>query len=110
MKLSELIEKTGFEFSSDDVRGDCEVTGCYIGDLLSLAMAKVEEGNVWITIQTNVNIVAVASLKEAACVVIADGYQPDDMAKAKAEAEDIIILTTELSAYDAAKALASLGV
>lgn len=87
-----------------------EVTGCYIGDLLSLAMAKVEEGTVWITIQTNINVVAVASLQDAAAVIIADGFSPDENMKEKAEENSIPVLKSEMSAYEIAKKLAELGV
>ncbi len=109
MKVEELIRelKLGLAAGSDGVHR--EIAGCYIGDLMSMAMAKVEEGFVWITIQTNLNVVAVAALADAACVILADGCLPDpDMAK-RAEMEEIPILTTEKSAYETAKALAALG-
>ena len=110
MKVSELKEKLGFAYGSGIDAPDREVNGCYIGDLLSLAMAKVDVDNAWITIQTNINVVAVASLKEAACVIIADGFHIDEAVKAKAEAEEIIILESDLSAYDIAKKLAELSI
>ncbi len=110
MKVSELKEKLGFTYGSGESAPDKEVKGCYIGDLLSLAMAKVDLDNAWITIQTNINVVAVASLKESACVIIADGFHIDETVKAKAEAEDIIILESELSAYEIAKKLAELSI
>lgn len=90
--------------------GDKEISGCYIGDLMSLAMAKLQEGNVWVTIQTNVNVVAVSALTEAGCVIIADGFKPDEAALKKAEAENVIIFTTEKSAYETAKLLGALGI
>ncbi len=89
---------------------DCEITGCYIGDLMSLAMARLEEGEIWITIQTNLNVVAVSVLKEAGCVILADGAQPDADTKAKAEAEGVALFTSEKSAYILAKELGALGV
>ena len=110
MKVSELAEKLGCQIVCGGGGAQKEVSGCYIGDLLSLAMAKVDVDNAWITIQTNINVVAVASLKEAACVIVADGFHIDETVKAKAEAEEIIILETELSAYDAAKKLVEFGI
>ena len=86
------------------------VKGCYIGDLLSLAMSKVEMDSIWITIQTNVNIVAVASLAEAACIIIVDGCIPDAKTVEKAREYNITILGGEISAYDAAVKLAGLGI
>lgn len=108
MKVSELIEKLNLTKVAGPEDGD--VSGCYIGDLMSLAMARLEEANVWITIQTNLNVVAVAALKEAGCVILADGAVPDSDAVAKAEAEEIFLLTSELSAYDLAKGLGALSV
>ena len=86
------------------------VSGCYIGDLLSLAMSRVEKDNVWITIQTNINTAAVASLTEAGCILLCDGLLPDDNTKQKAELEDIPILSSELSAYALAVRLSELGI
>ncbi len=110
MKVSELAKKYNLAYASGEETFDREISGCYIGDLLSLAMAKLDLDNVWITIQTNINVVAVASLKDAACVIVADGSHLDEEAKAKADAEGIIILETELSAYDMAKKLVEIGI
>ena len=109
MKLQEVAEKLNLTAVGGQ-REDCEITGCYIGDLMSLAMAKLEEGNVWITIQTNLNVVAVSVLKEAGCVILADGAVPDPDTQAKARAEGVALFTSEKSAYILAKELGALGV
>ncbi len=101
MKVSELAEILGGELLSGN--GEREVSGCYIGDLLSLAMSRVQADNVWITIQTNINIAAVASLTDAGCIVICDGFSPDADALEKARDEEIAVITTEKSAYEASK-------
>lgn len=110
MKVMTLAEKLNCKVVSGGDGLNRSVSGCYIGDLMSLAMAKVEEENVWITIQTNVNVVAVATLKEAGCVLLAEGAMPDDTAKQKAELEEIPLLVSEESAYSLAKKLAELGI
>lgn len=74
MNVSDLVKALDLKVVSKTT--EKEVSGCYIGDLLSLAMSKVASGNVWITIQTNINVAAVASLTDAACVIIADGITP----------------------------------
>ncbi len=86
------------------------VAGCYIGDLLSLAMGRVQKGNVWITIQTNINTAAVASLTEAGCILLCDGFSPDENTAKKAEQEDIPILCADKDAYSLAVTLAGLGI
>lgn len=108
--VNEIKEKLGFKVHSGEEFLEKAVNGCYIGDLLSLAMSKVEAGNAWITIQTNINVAAVASLTEAACVIIADGLSPDDATIDKADAQDIIILSSEMSAYEIAVKLSEMGI
>lgn len=110
MKISEIAEKLNLEIAAGADGSANEVSGCYIGDLLSLAMARVEEGTVWITIQTNINVVAVASLQDAAGIIIADGFSPDENTAARADNEGIPILKSNKSAYEIAKALAELGI
>ncbi len=107
MTVSELATKLELKiYTGEGLTAERSVSGCYIGDLLSLAMSKVQMNNAWITIQTNVNIVAVASLADGACVIIADGFVPDEAAVKKAGEQEVIILGSDLSAYDIAKKLA----
>ncbi len=110
MKVSEITEMLCAKISAGESGKDNEIKGCYIGDLLSLAMSKVDEGYAWITIQTNINIVAVATLADAGCIIIPGGFVPDENTAEKADAEGIPVLTCDKSAYEVAKILARLGV
>lgn len=57
--------------------------GVYAGDLLSRAMSHVKAGSLWITIMNNMNVIAVASLTEAAAVLLAEGVSlPIEVQKA----------------------------
>ena len=87
-----------------------EVSGAYVGDLLSWVMGKAGTGNVWITIMSNVNVIAVASLADVSCVILAEGVKLDEGVEKTAEAKGINILSTDKSAYEVAKVLASLEV
>ncbi len=107
MIIGELL-KDGFELVCGDEKR--KISGCYIGDLLSLAMSKIQKDNAWITIQSNINIVAVASLMEAGCIIICDGFYPDDGVIQRADIQEVTILRTELSAYKTAKILAKYGI
>lgn len=102
MKVSELKEKLGLELLTEKDYCDKDITGCYIGDLLSHVMGKATEGDAWITIMNNINIVAVATLTEAACVILCEGISADEKVIEKADGEGIIILKSELSAYELA--------
>lgn len=110
MKVSQLAEKLGCKIVCGTGGAENELSGCYIGDLLSLAMSKVQKGNVWITIQSNINIAAVATLTEAGCIIICDGFMPDDNTKKRAEDENIPIMSSDKSAYELASLLAGYGI
>lgn len=110
MKVSDIISKLMLTCAAGEGGLDRELDGCYIGDLMSLAMSGIREDMVWITIQTNINVAAVASLADAACVIIADCAVPDEAMIKKANELELPILTTEMTAYETAKALAALGI
>lgn len=82
--------------------GEREVTGVYIGDLLSWVMGRAQSGDGWITIMSNQNIVAVATLADTACVILAEGVQPDEGVAQLAADKGINILLSPHSAYDTA--------
>ncbi len=86
-----------------------EIKGVYIGDLLSWVMSSAEMHNAWVTIMSNINVVAVASLVDVSCIILAEGVSLDEGVAAQAETKGINILSTGMSAYEAAKALSELG-
>ena len=88
--------------------GDRTFDGVYIGDLLSWVMGRAKSANVWITIMSNINIVAVASLTDVACIVLAEGVSLDDSVRTTAEQKGVNVYTSEKTAYELAAMLASL--
>lgn len=88
--------------------GDREVTGCYIGDLLSWVMGAAKPGDAWLTIMSNINIVAVAALCDTACIILTEGVTIDDEVKSTAKEREINILSTDMSAFALAAKLADL--
>lgn len=105
MKVFDIAEKLSLKSLSvaDSSR---EVSGVYIGDLLSWVMGRAESGDAWITIMSNINIVAVASLADVACIILAEGVVPDENVVTTALQKGINIYTTEKTAYQLAAALA----
>ena len=89
--------------------GDREVEGAYIGDLLSWVMGRAQSGNAWLTIMSNLNIVAVATLSDVSCIILCEGVTLDESVKNTAEAKDVNVLATDKTAYETAKRLAELG-
>ncbi|HIX93688.1 MAG TPA: hypothetical protein H9681_12530 [Firmicutes bacterium] len=89
---------------------DREVTGAYVGDLLSWVMGRAPADSVWLTIMSNVNVCAVASLADVACVILAEGVTPDPPAKTAAETRGLNMFTSTKTSYQLAKELALLGI
>lgn len=87
--------------------GEREINGVYIGDLLSWVMGRAKADNAWITIMSNINIVAVASLADVACIILAEGVELDLAVKETANAKGVNILTADMPAYETAMLLGS---
>ena len=69
-----------------------EITSCYIGDLLSWVMGRAKDGDAWVTIMTNINVLAVASLADVACVVLAENVPVETAIVDAAAAKGITLL------------------
>lgn len=88
--------------------GDREIDGVYIGDLLSWVMGRAQMDNAWITIMSNVNVIAVASLADTSCVILAEGaVMPDELVETANE-KDVNILSSKEPIYETAIKLAEL--
>lgn len=79
-----------------------EITGIYCGDLLSHVMGQALCGNVWCTVMGNINTIAVASLTDAAAVILCNDIPFTDDMRAKAEANGVTVFSTPLAEFDAA--------
>ncbi len=77
-----------------------QITGGYTSDLLSDVIGNADEGNVWITLQTHKNVMAVASLKDVAAVVIVKGSLPEDGTIEQSNSEGIPLLGTEMETFE----------
>ena len=88
---------------------DRPVEGIYCCDLLSLVMGRAKAGDCWITVMGNVNAVAVATLADAACILLAEGMAFDPAAVERARQQGIALLRTELPVYEAARLVEQLG-
>lgn len=101
MTVNELAAADGFRPLALP-QGEREMRGVYIGDLLSWVMGRARADSVWITIMSNINVAAVASLADVACVVFAEGVTPDDNVIETARQKDINLLVSDRSAYELA--------
>ncbi|MFH1717880.1 MAG: serine kinase [Planctomycetota bacterium] len=110
VKLSELVEKLGLRVRAAKESLDREVTGGYVSDLLSDVLAKSRQGNLWVTLQIHHNIVAVASMKDLAGIILVNGREPEQETVEKAEEENIALMVTDLPAFELVGRLYGLGV
>ena len=101
MTVQQLIDACGFTAAALP-DPDREVSGVYIGDLLSWVMGRAGADEAWITIMSNRNVVAVATLADTACIVLAEGVVPDEGVAELATQKGVNILQSPLSAYDIA--------
>lgn len=90
-------------------KGDKEVSSVSAGDLLSYVMGTAQEGALWVTIQTHLNVAAVAVLKDIPLILLAAGRQPAPDLAARCAEEGICLAGTDASLYGACARLASLG-
>ena len=109
MKVSELADALKLTVITDKNFTDREVKGCYVGDLLSWVMGRAQQDSAWITIMSNINIVAVAALVDMSCIILAEGVAVDDEVIKKADSQGIIILSTDETAYETAVKIHSLS-
>lgn len=103
-KIAEALSLKAYSLT-DESR---EITGAYIGDLLSWVMGRAKSGDAWITIMSNVNIAAVAALADTACIILAEGVTLDESVVEVAKSKDINILGSEEPAYEIAVKLSQL--
>lgn len=107
MKLKELIQELSLEILNIEDE-DREVEGGYAGDLLSWVMGRATNGSAWVTIMTNINIVAVAALCDTACIILAENVEIDQSVIDKAASQDITILRSPLGAFELCAKISSL--
>jgi len=100
MNVQSLVDKLNLEVVCPGNGLNAEINGCFATDLLSLAMGNVEKDNIWVTVQTNMNILGIAALAETSCVIIANGMNIPQTVVQKAHEESICLLKTELPVYD----------
>ena len=100
MKVNKIVEKLRLKVFSGEKGLEKEITGGYVCDLLSDVMGHADQGNIWITLQTHKNVMAIASLKDLAAVVVVKGFEPETEAIEKSNEEGIPILGTDLESFE----------
>lgn len=110
MLVAELVQNLGLTVVTGEAFLENKIKSGFVGDLLSVVMGKAEEGCAWITVQSHVNIVAVAVLINAACIIVSEDFTVDQDAITKANEEEVVILTSPLSSFALAKLMTEQGI
>ena len=101
-KIADIIETLDLKLISGAGGLQNEITGCYVSDLLSDVIGNAREGELWITLQTHQNIIAVASLKDLAAIILVRGLTAEEGTIEKSNLENIPVLTTTLDTFSVA--------
>ncbi len=108
MNIKDVINQLELKVHSGNTGLENEIIGGYTSDLLSDVIGNADAGTIWITLQTHKNVMAIASLKDLAAVILVKNLQPDaDMAE-QSNSEGIPVLGTSKSAFEISGALFNL--
>jgi hypothetical protein len=110
MKLKELAEQLGWELKTQNVSVEAEVKTGYASDLLSDVLANSIEGDLWVTRQTHLNIVAIAVMRDLSGILLVNGAQPDPDTVEKAVEKMVPIFRTPLPTFEIVGRLYQLGI
>ena len=99
MTTEEIVRELELKVFTGGELASRELCGGYVSDLLSDVMGHAKEGEVWITLQSHANVVAIASLKELAAILLVKGIEPDEAVVEKAREEGVTILGTNEDTY-----------
>jgi predicted transcriptional regulator len=100
MTVNDILSKLNLSVLGGEQGLNKEVSGAYTCDLLSDVMGNVDDGNIWITLQTHKNVMAIASLRDLSAVILVKGLQPDADMLEKANEESIPVLSTHEQAFE----------
>lgn len=110
MRLSDLIGELKLQVLCGERFLDREVLRGYASDLMSDVIAHGKSGDIWLTMQIHMNVVAVAAMREVAAVVMSGGRRPPDDVLSKADEQEVVILSSDLPTFEIAGRIYRLGV
>lgn len=102
MKVFDIVKQLNLKVVSGEKGLDRKVSGAYISDLLSDVMGNAKENQLWITLQVHQNVMAIASLKDMAAVILVKGLLPNENTIRHSNDEQIPILSSADTTFDLA--------
>ena len=110
MRLNEIKDKLSLKVLSGNENLECDVVRGYVSDLMSAVIAHGKEGDIWVTYQTHVNVIAIAMMKNIAAVILIQGRELIPAAALKAEQEGLPVFNSSESAFEVVGKLYQLGI
>jgi hypothetical protein len=111
MNLQEVIQKLDLKvLTAPKDFAAIRSTGGYTSDLLSCVMAGAKPGNLWVTLQAHINIVAVAALTEISAIIITENAQPEADVITRANEQGVTLLGTAKASYSVVGKLWEMGI
>ncbi len=110
MKVRELMDVLEAVNVVEGADLEAEITCGYTCDLLSWVLAHGKQGMAWMTVQTHMNVIAVAVLMEMACVILPEGVELEAVSLKKAQDEGIAVLASPRTAYELSGMMVKAGV
>lgn len=95
MTIETLVDVLGLDPINLVDAAETTVEAAYCGDLLSDVLGNAKPGSVWFTIQGHMNVIAVAQLRDIACIVLVNGVAPDPQTVAKAKSQGVSLCGSE---------------
>ena len=105
MTIQDLIDSGLFTLVNAGDDTDTSISKPFCCDLLSIAMGRAPEKCAWITVMANMNTLAVATLTDCGCIILAEGTSFDEATNAKAAMQGMTVLTTDMPVFEAALAI-----
>lgn len=100
MQVSDIVKALNLKVYSGKSGLNREVDGGYVSDLLSDVMGHADAGNLWVTLQNHKNVMAIASLKELAAIILVKGIEPETDTLEQSNQEQIPILGTDMETFE----------
>lgn len=100
MTIQDFLNATGAKLLTEASDTSKTISCGYSCDLLSWVMSHGAAGMAWITVQTHMNVIAVATLMDMAAVIVPEGIQVDADVVSKASDEGIALIASDKTAYE----------
>jgi predicted transcriptional regulator len=109
VEIATIVGLLNGELLAGDGKLPLTMRSAIASDLLSEVLAHGQAGELWFTLHTHLNVIAVARLRNLGAVILTGGYQPGADVIAKAETERIPLIATPCSTWEAIVRLCKAG-